>query len=183
MDKDSEFTWIIDPLDGTRNFIRNFPFWGTLLAIEYQGEVVLGIIYMPALRELIYAVRGMGCFSDKKQLSVSKIESIQNSFCIFGGLDYILRQEYSDNFLRISSMCGYSRGFGDCHGHSFVIKGQAEFMIDPHVAPYDVAATKICVEEAGGVFTDTKGNKSIYNGNALISNGNVHEEVLRILNG
>jgi histidinol-phosphatase len=182
-DNGSEFMWIIDPLDGTKNFIRQFPYWGTLLALEYGGEIILGIISMPALKEFIYASRNDGCFINGRKTKVSNLEKIENSFCIFGGLDYILKQSYRNKFLDIASKCYYSRGFGDCHGHSFIIKGQAEFMIDPHTEPYDVAATKICVEEAGGMLTDTKGNRSIYNGDALISNGRVHEEVIKMLNG
>jgi histidinol-phosphatase len=181
--KDSEFTWIIDPIDGTKNYIRKHPFWGILLALEHEGEIVLGIINMPALNEFIYASKGDGCYLNGRRIRVSKTGKLENSFCIFGGIDYILKQRYWNGFSKLAEMCDYNRGFGDCHGHSFVMKGQAEFMIDPHVAPYDVAATKICIEEAGGAFTDTKGNVSIYNGDALISNGKVHEKVLRILNG
>jgi histidinol-phosphatase len=182
-EKGSDFMWIVDPLDGTKNYIRQYPYWGTLLALEYEGEIVLGIISMPALNEFIYAVKGGGCYLNDKKIKVSKIDKLEDSFCIFGGLDYILKKDYREEFFELTRLCNYNRGFGDCHGHSFIIKGQAEFMIDPHVAPYDVAATKICVEEAGGIFTDTKGNKSIYNKEALISNGKIHDKVLRILNG
>jgi histidinol-phosphatase len=178
----SDFKWIIDPLDGTKNFMRKFPFWGTLLALEWEGEVIMGVISMPAIGETIYAVKGGGCFYNGKKAKVSKITKIKDSYCLFGSLELIIPQLYKNNFLNLISTCSYSRGFGDCHGHSFVINGRAEFMIDPHVAPYDVAATKICVEEAGGMFTDLNGNRNIYTGNALISNGRVHDEVLKMLN-
>jgi histidinol phosphatase-like enzyme (inositol monophosphatase family) len=178
----SEFKWIIDPIDGTKNFMREFPFWGTLLALEYEGEVVLGVISMPAVNDLIYASKGNGCYYNSKKAKASRIDSLKNSYCIYGGLDYILRQSYGKNFLKLVGKCSYSRGFGDCHGYSFVINGRAEMMIDPHVAPYDVAPVKICVEEAGGVFTDINGNKSIYGGNAVATNGILHDEVLKLLN-
>ncbi|MBZ0203934.1 MAG: hypothetical protein K8I03_13020 [Ignavibacteria bacterium] len=178
----SEFKWIIDPIDGTKNYMRKYPFWGTLLALEYQGEVVLGVISMPSLKETISAAKGMGCYSNNKKCKVSKITSIKDSYLIHGGLDYIVAEPYKNNFLQLVNQTYYNRGFGDCHGHSFIIKGQSEIMIDPHVAPYDVAPIKICVEEAGGRFTDLCGNPTIYNGNALVTNGKVHDAVLKILN-
>lgn len=182
IDNSSEFKWIIDPLDGTKNYMRNHPFWGTLLALEWEGEVILGVISMPVLGETIYAVKGGGCFYNGKRVKVSKVDKLNNSYCLFGSLELIIPQPYKNNFMNIVSGSLYSRGFGDCHGHSFVINGRAEFMIDPHVAPYDVAATKICVEEAGGMLTDINGNNDIYSGSALISNGKVHDEVLKMLN-
>ncbi len=178
----SDFKWIIDPIDGTKNYMRKYPFWGTLLALEYQGEVVIGVISMPSLNEMICAAKGMGCYSNNKKCKVSKITAVKDSYLIHGGLDYMLTEPYKNNFLQLISRTNYNRGFGDCHGHSFIIKGQSEMMIDPHVAPYDVAPMKICIEEAGGRFTDLNGNCSIYNGNALVTNGKVHDEVLKILN-
>jgi len=182
IDNNSEFKWIIDPLDGTKNYMRNHPFWGTLLALEWEGEVILGVISMPALCETIYAVKNGGCFYNGKKVKVSKVDNLKNSYCLFGSLEMILHEPYKNNFMNIISNSLYSRGFGDCHGHSYVINGRAEFMIDPHVAPYDIAATKICIEEAGGMLTDLNGNNSIYSGSTLISNGKVHDEVLKMLN-
>lgn len=181
-DNEAEFKWIIDPIDGTKNFMRKYPFWGTLLALEYGGEIVLGVISMPAINEFIYAAKGKGCYYNDKKSKVSKIRSIKDSYLIHGGLDYILSEPYRNNFLNLVGQTNYNRGFGDCHGHSFIINGRAEMMIDPHVAPYDVAPIKICVEESGGRFTDMTGNETIYGGNALVTNGKIHDEVLRILN-
>lgn len=180
--KGSEFRWFIDPIDGTKNFMRKYPFWGTLIALEYQGEIVLGIISMPAIKEMIFAAKGMGCYYNGKKTKVSKIRSIEDSYLLHGGMEYIVRQQYRDNFFYLAGMSYYCRGFGDCHGHSFVINGRAEILVDPHVAPYDIAATKICIEEAGGVLTDLNGDTTIYGGNAVITNGRLHEKVLEILN-
>jgi histidinol phosphatase-like enzyme (inositol monophosphatase family) len=182
IEKQSEFKWIIDPIDGTRNFIRKHPYWGTLLALEYMGEVVLGIISMPAAGELIYAVKGGGCFLNNKKTRVSKIKNIKDSYCIYGSLELIINQPYKNNFLNLIKQCTYSRGFGDCHGHTFIIDGKAEIMVDPNVAPYDIAASKLCIAEAGGILTDLNGNDTIYSGSALISNGKVHDEALKIIN-
>ena len=182
-DNKSDFKWIVDPIDGTRNYMRRLPFWGTLLAVEWEGEVILGIISMPVINEFIFAAKGQGCRYNGKKAKVSKVYSINDSYCIYGGLDYILKQTYSKKFLDLTRQSLYCRGFGDCHGHSLILNGRSEIMVDPHVAPYDVAPIKICAEEAGGVMTDIKGNKTIYSGNALVTNGKVHDEVLKILNG
>jgi len=180
---DSEYKWIIDPVDGTRNFMRNYAFWGTLLALEYSGEVILGIISLPALKEFIIAAKGKGCFFNGKKTKVSDVDKIENSYLLFGGLDYIIKSQYKNSFFNLVHKCPYNRGFGDCHGHTLLIKGKAEIMIDPKTAPYDIASAKICVEEAGGKLTDILGNDTIYGGDALISNGKMHEQVLKIING
>lgn len=180
-DNGSDFRWIIDPIDGTKNFMRKYPFWGTLMSLEWEGEVIIGVISMPALNTMIYAGKNLGCYSNGKKAKVSKIRSLRDSYLLYGGLEYILRQPYLNNFLLLASTCAYSRGFGDCHGHSLVINGSAEVMIDPFVAPYDIAPVKICIEEAGGVLTDVNGNKTIYGGSAVVTNGYLHDEVLKIL--
>jgi histidinol-phosphatase len=177
----SEFKWIIDPIDGTKNFIRGIPFWGTLLALEYQGKIVLGIISMPAIGCIITAKKFSGCHINGKPIKVSKVNKIEKSYILFGELRSILKKNYKENFFNLISKSYQSRGLGDCHGHLFVINGSAEIMIDPRVAPYDIAATKICVEEAGGKLTDIQGNDTIYNKSALITNGILHNEVLNIL--
>lgn len=174
----SEFRWIIDPIDGTRNFMRNYPFWGTLLALEYDGEVVLGVISMPALKEVIYAAKGLGCRINGKKVKVSTRLEFKDSYLIHGGMEYISRQAYKDKFMQLAMKFDYARGFGDCHGHTLIIKGMAEVLIDPIVKPYDIAASKICLEEAGGILTDINGNATIYNGTAVLSNGALHQQVI-----
>jgi len=181
-EKQSEFKWIIDPIDGTKNFMRKYPFWGTLLALEYQGKVVLGVISMPVLGEFMIAAKGKGCRVNGKKVKVSKIKKINESYLIHGGLNYIFSEPYRQNFVNLVNSSYYDRGFGDCHGHTYIINGKAEIMVDPHVAPYDVAPVKICVEEAGGRFTDIHGNDTIYSGSAVVTNGRVHDVVIEMLN-
>lgn len=181
-ENNSEFKWIVDPIDGTRNFMRGYPFWGTLLAVEYQGEVVSGVISMPANNLFIHAAKGKGCYLNNNRQRISKINNLAASYLLHGGLKDLLKHDYKENILSLASKCEYSRGFGDCHGHTFIIGGMAEIMIDPSVAPYDIAPTKICIEEAGGKLTDFHGIDSIYNKTAVITNGLVHDEVLDILN-
>ena len=174
----SDFKWWIDPVDGTRQFVRGLPFWGTLVSLEYKGEVVVGVIYHPAGALTIWAAKGMGCFANGKKVHVSKIPNLKGGTLTYGGLR-LIPKSYRKKFTDLISKCYDDRGFGDCFGHGFVIMGMTEAMLDPVVKPYDVAAVKICVEEAGGKFTDLKGKKSIYGGNALSSNGLTHNQVLR----
>jgi histidinol-phosphatase len=164
----SEFIWFIDPIDGTKNYIRKIPFWGTLLALGYRGEIISGVIYMPVLDEMIYASKNGGCFSNGKRVHVSKVDSIKDSYLLHGGYKYIFNSRYKKTIPGIVNSSFHNRGFGDCHGHSLVIKGMADAMIDPTPAPYDLAATKICIEEAGGKLTDLEGADTIHGGTALI---------------
>jgi histidinol-phosphatase len=176
----AEFKWWIDPVDGTRQFVRGIPFWGTLVALEYRGEIIAGVIYLPAQDMMIWAARGMGCFADGKKVRVSKIPDLRKGTFTYGGMR-LVPPAYRK---RMEKLCDFSdddRGFGDCFGHSLVIRGMVETMVDPVVNPYDVAAVKICVEEAGGKFTDLKGRPTIYGGNAVSSNGLVHTQILKAL--
>ncbi len=174
----SDFKWWIDPVDGTRQFIRGIPFWGTLIALEHQGEVVAGVIHHPTLSLTLWAAKGLGCYAGGKKVHVSKIPGLKGGTLTYGGLRMV-PQSYRKKLTDLITTCYDDRGFGDCFGHSLVIQGMTEAMLDPVVKPYDVAAIKICVEEAGGKFTDLSGKKTIYSGNALSSNGLVHSQILR----
>lgn len=174
----SDFKWWIDPVDGTRQFIRGLPFWGTLVALEHRGEVVAGVIHHPALDLTLWAAKGQGCHANGRKAHVSRIPDLRGGTLTYGGLR-LTHPSYRKRLTDLIATCYDDRGFGDCFGHSLVIQGMVEAMLDPVVKPYDVAAIKICVEEAGGRFTDLKGKESIYGGNALSSNGLVHSRILR----
>jgi histidinol-phosphatase len=176
----SDFKWWIDPVDGTRQFIRGLPFWGTLIALEYKREVVAGVIHHPVLAMTLWAGKGLGCFVNGKKARVSKISSLKGGTLTYGGLRMV-PLSYRKKLTDLIAQCYDDRGFGDCFGHSLVIQGMVEAMLDPVVKPYDVAAIKICVEEAGGKFTDLSGKPTIYGGNALSSNGLTHRQVLKAI--
>ncbi len=179
----SEFMWFIDPIDGTKNYIRQIPFWGTLVALSYLGEIISGVIYMPVLNEMIYASKNGGCFCNGKRVFVSHVNLLKDAYLLHGGYKYIYKSKYKNKIPNIINASFHNRGFGDCHGHSLVIKGMADAMIDPTPAPYDLAATKICIEEAGGKLTNLEGKDTIYSGTALITNGKLHNKILKILKG
>jgi histidinol phosphatase-like enzyme (inositol monophosphatase family) len=175
-----DFRWWIDPVDGTRQFVRGIPFWGTLIALEHQGEVVAGVIHHPAIQTTLWAAKGLGCYVNGRRARVSRIPRLAEGTFSFGSVRLVpraVRKKFTDLIARAYD----DRGFGDCFGHSMVIQGMVEAVADPVVKPYDVAPIKICVEEAGGKFTDWKGRATIRGGSALSSNGLVHEEILKAL--
>ncbi len=184
----SEYRWIIDPIDGTRNFMRGIPYWGTLCALERvedpasrKGEIVAGIISLPALKKVYYAAKKQGAFCNGKRVRVSKLSELEKSTVVFGGLSYFIGTKYEKAFLSVVKSSFHDRGFGDCFGYTFVADGEAEAMIDPIVSPWDVAAIKPIIEEAGGVFTDFEGNPTIYGKTGLAGNPYLHEIILQKL--
>ena len=173
--------WIVDPIDGTKSFIRGIPYFATLIGLEEEGEITTGVIYAPAIDDLLYAQRGGGAFDRSGRIHVSDCATLRESMMIFGGLNVLRRAGYWPVFERLVDRSSRQRGYGDYFGHTFVARGQAEAMMEIDLKPWDMAALKIIVEEAGGRFTDFAGAPSIYTGTALASNGRVHDEVLAIL--
>lgn len=173
--------WIIDPIDGTKNFIRGIPFFATLIALEENGEITAGIMSAPAINDLLYARKGQGAFANGQQVHVSDVAELSQSMLIHGGLKDLKVRPCWGPFLCLIDATARQRGFGDALGHSVVIRGQAEVTLEPEIKPWDVAATKILITESGGRFSDFAGSPSIYTGNAIISNGRVHEAVVNIL--
>ncbi len=173
--------WIVDPIDGTKNFIRGIPFFATLIALEEDGEVTAGVMYAPATNDLLYAHTGQGAFANGKRVQVSDVSALDHAMLVHGGLKDLKVRPCWPAFLRLVDGTARQRGFGDALGHSVVICGQAEVVLEPEIKPWDVAASKIIVTEAGGRFSDFAGSPSIYTGSAVISNGLVHQAVLDIL--
>ena len=174
--------WIIDPIDGTKSFVRGIPFFATLIALEDDDEVTLGVVHAPATGELLYATRGGGAFDETgRKLSVSAVDRLSASMVSFGGLK-IFRQEGRWTALeRLVEATARQRGYGDYLGSTSVIRGWSEAMLEMDVKPWDLAPLKILVEEAGGRLTDFAGRATIYGGSAVVTNGKIHDEVIEIL--
>lgn len=174
--------WIIDPIDGTKNFIRGIPYFATLLALEEVGDITHGVIYAPAEQTLFYAAKGFGAFTnDHQPLQVSSIDELSQAMLVHGGLDILRQGGYWDGFTRLIDATARQRGFGDYFAHTFVFRGQAEVMVEADVKAWDLAPIKIIVEEAGGRFTDFTGQPTIYGGSAIVSNRCIHTAVLNLL--
>jgi histidinol-phosphatase len=178
--------WIIDPIDGTKNFLRGIPFWATLLALEEDGDITLGVVHAPATGELYWARRGQGAWLDEVRLRVSSLDRLEDAMLVHSSLNLMRPLEggrYWEGFVRLVDRTDRQRGFGDYLGYTFVLRGQAELMLEADLKPWDLAPFKVLFEEAGGRFTDFSGRPTIYSGTVLASNGRLHDEALALLGG
>jgi histidinol phosphatase-like enzyme (inositol monophosphatase family) len=172
--------WIVDPIDGTRSFIRGVPLYAVLIAVEREGMVVAGAIFLPGLNELVSAGRGLGCFWNGRRCRVSTVERLDQAYLLSSSLRHPRRQALID---RLVAAAGTSRTWGDGYGYALVATGRAEIMFDLEANLWDFAAPRICVEEAGGRFSDFSGAVALAGGDGLATNGRLHEAVLRVARG
>ncbi len=176
--------WIIDPIDGTKNYVRGIPVWGTLIALERNGTIAAGVISAPAMnRRRWWAARGEGAFADDRPIRVSEVSRLDDAQLLYGGLKAWKKTGFLDRLLDLALRCWRGRGFGDFWMHMLVAEGAADIAAAPEVSLWDLAAVKLIVEEAGGRFTDLSGRATPSGGSALSTNGLLHEEVLSILTG
>jgi len=171
---------IIDPIDGTRNFVRGIPVFATLVAIETDGEVVAGIASAPALRARWRAARGGGAFRDARRLQVSGVRALDGALLLHGNLG-LKEGGPPPGFARLVGRVGHTRGFGDFYQHMLVAEVAGDVAIDPVMHPWDIAALQVIVEEAGGRATGLDGERSIYARSLVTSNGALHEAMLDTL--
>jgi histidinol-phosphatase len=180
----SGYRWIIDPIDGTRSFVRNIPIWATLVGLECRGEMIAGVAYLPAMGGVCYrAMRGDGCWRDDRKLHVSHVESLPEAVMFYSSLSWFVKAGKRDEFLQLAGLTQRQRGFGDFYGFVLVAQGSGEIMAEHGVKPWDIAGLSVLVEEAGGMFTDWSGNRDINSPDVLATNGKMHDQCLRILNG
>lgn len=179
----SERRWIVDPIDGTRNFVRGIPVWAVLIALEEAGEVTVGVVYNPVTGELYTARRGGGAFGNGRRLRVSEVTDLAASHLVHADLGLLRRGGHWDGFVRLVDATARQRGFGDYLGYTLVAEGKAELYAEADLKPWDLAPCRLLVEEAGGRFTDFDGRPTIYTGTALASNGGVHQAALARLRG
>jgi len=173
--------WIIDPIDGTYGFIRGSAVWSTLLALEDDGEIVLGVVSAPAAGDTYWAEKGRGAYKNGIRIHVSKFDDLSKSQFEFGGLSRILQKGLWKGFSKVVEKTARQRGFGDYLGFAHVFEGKAEAHLEVGVHPWDVAPMKILAEEAGGRYSDLSGGASIYTGSCLVTNGILHDQVLNLL--
>lgn len=171
---------IIDPIDGTRNFVRRIPVFATLLAIEADGEIVAGVASAPALHARWAAARGGGAFRAGRRLQVSAIGSLQHALLFHGNLGSG-EAGPPPAIINLMRRVERTRGFGDFYQHMLVAEGAGEIAVDPVLKPWDIAALQVIVEEAGGAATSLAGERSIYAGSLVTSNGCLQRETLAAL--
>jgi histidinol-phosphatase len=160
--------WIIDPIDGTRDFVRGNRLWCTLLALEVDGRVEVGVASFPSLNETYWATRGDGAFRNGRRIQVSKITEIGRSVACINQLERAYQRPRADKLLELMSKFWAVRCLGGAMDSMYVCAGHAEFWLEPSAKPWDLAVLQIIAEEAGAVFFDHLGNNTIYGGNAVI---------------
>jgi histidinol phosphatase-like enzyme (inositol monophosphatase family) len=175
--------WILDPIDGTRSFVRGVPIYGVLIGVEVDGAPAVGVAHFPALRETVGAARGHGCLWNGGPAQVSSIGTLSNAAALTTDPVELLDGPVATGWETLVRATSLARTWGDCYGHILVATGRAEIMIDPVLSPWDAAPFVPILEEAGGRFTDLAGEPRLDGGSGISTNGVLHDEVLRLLRG
>jgi histidinol phosphatase-like enzyme (inositol monophosphatase family) len=186
----SAYRWVIDPIDGTKSFIHGVPLYTTLVGVLSDDEPTIGVIHAPAAGETVYAAAGRGCFyipehgTDPKRTRVSKVGRLRDSLLLTTDVAAFSKRSPADGhhiYLSLQRAARLVRTWGDGYGYLLVATGRAEAMIDPEMDVWDMAALVPVIEEAGGRFSDWKGERTILSRDALGTNGLVADEVLDLL--
>jgi histidinol phosphatase-like enzyme (inositol monophosphatase family) len=178
---DAARRWLLDPIDGTRTFVRGVPLWGALVAVMEGSEVVAGAAAFPATGELAFAARGEGSWLNGERQKVSRVRQSAEALVLTTDETFGALPARKAGWEALSGWAGMSRSWGDCYGYLLVASGRAEAMVDPILSDWDAAALLPIVEEAGGVFTDWSGARRIDGGSAVATNSELAGEVRRLL--
>lgn len=172
---------IIDPIDGTEEFARGIPIFGTLLGIERDGEIIAGMVSAPALGARWWAYKGEGTYRNGKRVHVSNVSRLSDAMVFTTGTGPTKNKDARERIRRLPDTARSGRSFGGFWQHMLVAEGAIEAALDWTSKPWDLAPLGVIVEEAGGRSTNIRGDRSIYTGTWLGTNGKIHEEVLRLL--
>ncbi len=176
----SELQWVIDPIDGTSSFVRSVPLYTVLLALMFKGVPILGIIHAPRLNETVYAAQGVGCYFNGNRARVASTDALEKAWVEVTDFADLKRRrpEFTERLLKESYSC---RTWGDAYGYLLVATGRADVMIDPIMAPWDIAPLHPIISEAGGLFTDLDGNPNAMGTSALACNRVLHAEIMKMI--
>jgi histidinol-phosphatase len=182
---ESSVRWYVDPIDGTHNYVRGVPLFATLLAVERDGELQLGVLSAPALAERWFAWRGGGAWAvrdgEKRRLAVSRIATTSEAQILYSSPGEVEASSWAPGFAGLIRRAWRDRGFGDFWGYALLAEGAAEAMIEVGIHPWDLAAPLVLVEEAGGRMTDLGGRRGVDVASVVASNGRLHRELLAAL--
>ncbi|MCC3776936.1 histidinol-phosphatase [Streptomyces sp. UNOB3_S3] len=186
--------WVIDPIDGTKNYVRGVPVWATLISLmvqtEYQGEIgyepVVGLVSAPALGRRWWAAKGAGAYTGRsltsaQRLQVSRVGRMEDASFAYSSLSGWEERGMLPGFLELTRACWRTRGYGDFWPYMMVAEGSVDICAEPELSLWDMAANVVIVEEAGGRFTGLDGRPGPHSGNAAASNGLLHDEMLSYL--
>ncbi len=187
----NRYCWILDPIDGTKSYVRDVPLYTTLIALMKGEEPQLGVIYAPATSELLYAQVGRGCWYSRgggapKRAHVSQVTDIREALLLTTDVESFTRDRSTDAravYDQLASRCHLARTWGDGYGYLMVATGRADIMIDPEMDLWDAAALQPILQEAGGSFTDWQGRPTVHSIDSVATNGALAKEVLAVTHG
>ena len=180
-DPKSEYTWIIDPIDGTKSFVAGVPLYACLIALVHQGEPVVGVAHFPALNETVYARRGGGAFWNGRRARVSTVSRMKDATLMGSEVDFGGAEQAG--WQRLVGATRIQRTWGDGYGYALVATGRADLMIDPRMHIWDNAPFGVILPEAGGTFTDWRGRFTIEAQQTIATNGLLRTQALNLLAG
>jgi histidinol-phosphatase len=173
--------WVLDPIDGTFAFVHGVPFYGVLIALEIENEMRVGVINIPALREIVSAATGCGCFLNGEPARVSTTAKLDEALLLCTNFKIAEKYGFGPAMARLQDSVRTCRTWGDCYGYVLVATGRADVMLDPVMNLWDCAPLLPIMEEAGGTFTDWRGVRTVDGGNAIATNGLLFTEVMKII--
>jgi histidinol phosphatase-like enzyme (inositol monophosphatase family) len=181
----SGFTWILDPIDGTKSFISGVPLYGTMVAVEHEKRALAGCVFMPALDEGVYAAVGQGTWhwrgeQQPRQVHVSKTARLADAVFVTSQVDSFAKRGAAGAYEALQAAVSITRTWGDCYGYLLVATGRADLMVDPIMNVWDAAAVQPIIEEAGGSFTDWQGIPTIHAGEAIATNRLILDQALAV---
>jgi len=181
VNEDAEYNWLIDPIDGTKSFVRGYPFFSTQIALMYKGELILGVSNSPEFKEMAYAEKGFGAWLNGERISVSDIDTIKQSTLSLGNIASIARKPQWQNVGNLVASVNRIRGYGDFYHYHLLVSGKIELILESDVNILDIAALAVIVREAGGTFTDLSGNELSLDTTTVLASNNsaIHSKVLQ----
>ncbi len=184
----SEYRWLLDPIDGTTSFVRGVPLYGTLVAVEREGRSVAGVIFMPALDEMVYAGAGGGAWhvdrgSEPRRARVSGVGALKDAMVATTSAEYFRRAGVLAAWEAVRSRAGQTRGWSDCYAFVLLATGRVDAVVEPVLHPWDIAPMQPIIEEAGGTCTDWNGKATIWEPRGLCTNGKIAGELVAALGG
>jgi histidinol-phosphatase len=178
---DPDYRWIVDPIDGTKSFVRGVPLYGVLIGLEIEGVCEVGVAYFPALDEMVCAASGEGCYRNGRRAHVSSTRSLAQGIASFTDAASFEEHGRARAWRRLLSTAGGNRGWSDAYGHALVATGRVELMLDPVMNPWDCGPFPPILREAGGYFGDWSGNETIYANEAISTTTTLLPEVLGLI--
>lgn len=177
----SGFRWIIDPIDGTRSFVRGVPLWATLVGLEHHGEPIAGVVVAPALGHTYRALRGEGAWRNDRRLHTSSVDTLDRAHLFYSSISWFRKAGREQTLLHLASLTERQRGYGDFYGFVLVAQGSGEIMFEHGCHAWDLGALVPLIEEAGGRMTNWAGVRDINSPDVIATNGKLHQRVLEIL--